>query len=116
MNPYQSFFARAENELAISLEATALLALHCLQRIKGITVKIAPETLPGIIHALVDSEDGSATIEWICPASRLGFVFDNDDISSWFIVLPDGSSRSGYMGEEPLRELLAEFLAPASKS
>ncbi len=49
----------------------------------------------GQIFAIQDAEDGSTTIEFVCADRRLGFVFQPEGESSWFTVLPDGTSGSG---------------------
>ena len=111
----QAFFQRAESRLSTETEITAQRAQNLLRRRKELVVKICPENLQGRMLALVDKEDRSTTIEWIRNRSRLGFVLDNEDESSWFIVLPNGLSRSGYLygnsGLESLRGLLEEFIA-----
>jgi hypothetical protein len=111
----QAFFQRAESRLSTETEITAQRAQNLLRRIKELVVKICPKNLEGRMLALVDKEDRSTTIEWIRNRSRLGFVLDNENESSWFILLPNGLSRSGYLygnsGLESLRGLLEEFIA-----
>jgi hypothetical protein len=111
----QAFFQRAESQLSARTEITAQYALKLLRRIRVLVVEICPSNIQGRVLALVDGEDGSATIEWICNRSRLGFVLDREHESSWFVVLPNGLSRSGYLygnaGLKSLRGLLEEFVA-----
>lgn len=111
----QIFFQRAESQLLTRTEMTAQYALKLLRRMRALVTEICPSNLQGRVLALVGGEDGSATIEWIRNRSRLGFVLDREHESSWFVVLPNGSSRSGYLygtsGLKSLRELLEEFVA-----
>ncbi len=113
-NAVQAFFQRAESYLSARTEITSQFALKLLQRIKTMIAEICPSDLQGRVLALVDEEDGSTTIEWIRNRSRLGFVLDREDESSWFVVLPDGLSKSGYLygidGLKSLRTLLEEFV------
>lgn len=110
----QVLFQRAENQLSASTEIMAQYALNLLRRIKTLIVEIWPGNIQGRVLAVVDRDDGAATIEWIRNRSRLGFVLDRDNESSWFIVLPDGMSKSGYLygdtGLKSLRGLLEEFI------
>jgi hypothetical protein len=111
----QAFFQRAESRLSAETEITAQYALKLLRRVRELVVKICPKNLQGRMLAMVDKEDGSTTIEWIRNQSRLGFVLDREDESSWFVVLPNGLSKSGYLyrdsGLKSLRGLLEEFIA-----
>jgi hypothetical protein len=110
-----AFFCRAEGRLSVETEITSQYALRLLRRIKALIEAIGPPNLRGRLVASVDKDDRTASIEWIRPESRLGFSFDRENESSWFIVLPNGSSRSGYLYDaaEPvsLRSLLEEFVA-----
>jgi len=48
--------------------------------------------------SFADNVNGTASIEWIAPESRVGAVLDPQGESSWFIVLRDGAfSASGYL-------------------
>jgi hypothetical protein len=112
----QAFFQCAESRLSAETEITAQRAQKLLRRIRELVVKICPSNLQGRVLAVVDVEDGSTSIEWIRNRGRLGFVLDFDENeSSWFIVLPNGLSRSGYLygnsGLKSLRGLLEEFIA-----
>jgi hypothetical protein len=115
IGPLTGFFAYADSKLINAPGVTSQYALRFLWRMRVLLAAIGAKYLPGLLIASVESDDSSTTIEWIRDHSRLGFVFDREDESSWFIILPDGSSRSGYLyGEErlpSLRELLAEFVA-----
>lgn len=110
----QEFFQHSERVLSTKTENTAQVALKLLRRIKDLVLKLSPSSLRGRILAVVDDEDGSTTIEWICNRSRLGFVLDLENESSWFVVLPNRSSKSGYLyrdsGLPSLRGLLEEFI------
>lgn len=111
----KAFFLPAESQLSAKTEITAQYGLKLLRRIRELVVKISPSDLQGKILVLVDEEDGSTTIEWIRKRSRLGFVLDRENQSSWFVVLPNGLSNSGYLyrdsGLKSLRGLLEEFTA-----
>ena len=111
----RKFFERAELQLSSGTEITSQYAHKLLRRIELLIASIRPDTLPGRLLAFIDSEDKSASIEWIRDRSRLGFVFDRENESSWFVVLPTGVSTSGYLygmnGLKSLRGLLEEFLA-----
>jgi hypothetical protein len=112
----KAFFQYAESQLMARTEITAQFALKLLNRIKTLISEICPSNLQGRILAMVDGEDGSATIEWIRSRSRLGFALEKEhEESSWFVVLPNGISKSGYLygeeGLESLRDLLEEFVA-----
>ncbi len=110
----EAFFQRAESRLSAETEITAQYALKLLRRIRVLVAKIDPDNINGRMFALVDSEDGSTTIEWVRNRSRLGFAIDRENESSWFVVLPNGESKSGYLygsdGLRSLRELLEEFV------
>jgi hypothetical protein len=113
-NAVQAFFQRAESRLSAETEITAQYALKLLRRIRVLVAEIAPDNINGRMFALVDMEDGSTTIEWVRNRSRLGFVLDRENESSWFVVLPNGESKSGYLygkdGLKSLRGLLEEFV------
>ncbi len=113
-NSVQTFFQRAENKLSAETEITAQVALGLLRRIKAIVAKNYPNNVKGCMFAFVDTEDGSTTIEWVRHRSRLGFVLDRDNESSWFIVLSNGESDSGYLygndGLKSLSGLLGKFI------
>ena len=102
----QAFFQQAESKLSAETEITAQVALGLLRRIKAIVAENYPNNIKGCIFALVDAEDGSTTIEGVRNRSRLGFVLDRDNESSWFVVLPNGESDSGYLyGKDGLKTL-----------
>lgn len=111
----QALFERAEKRMQSRTEITAQYAFSLLQRIKSLICEISPAAVHGRMLAVMDEEDGSATVEWIRTRSRIGFVLDQGRESSWFAVLPDGTSKSGYLygddGLKSLRGLLEEFLA-----
>ncbi len=113
-NVVQAFFQRAESRLSAETEITAQYALKLLRRIRALVAEIVSDSISGRMFALVDVEDGSTTIEWVRNRSRLGFVIDRENESSWFVVLPNGESRSGYLygknGLKSLRGLLEEFI------
>jgi uncharacterized protein (TIGR04255 family) len=113
-NAVQAFFQRAESRLSAETEITAQYALKLLRRIRALVAEIAPDNINGRMFALVDAEDESTTIEWVRNRSRLGFVLDRENESSWFVVLPNGESKSGYLygknGLKSLRRLLEEFV------
>lgn len=111
----QALFQHAESKLSARTEITAQHALVLLRRIRELVVDIRPNNLQGVVHAFVDVEDGSTTIEWIRNRSRLGFVLDRENKSSWFVVLSNGLSDAGYLygdsGLKSLRRLLDVFVA-----
>jgi hypothetical protein len=113
----RKLFQRVEDQLASKTEVTAQYAVKLIQRIKALSSEVNPSNISGRFLASVDSEDGSTTIEWIRDRSRLGFVLDSQNESSWFIVLPSGISRSGYLYDElqpaSLRALIEEFVNTA---
>ncbi len=108
-------FDRAEKQLSLRTEITAQYALKLIRRIKTLAASISAGGIQGRVIAFVDDHDNSITVEWIGMRSRVGFCLDPGRESSWFIVLPDGSSRSGDLygpnGLKSLRGLLEEFLA-----
>lgn len=110
-----AFFQSAEARLSASRGMPAQESLAILQQIKALIIDINPCSLPGRAIALEDTEDGSAGIEWIRERGRLGFIFDNENESSWFVVLPNGFSDSGYLNNDfttaHLCALLESFLA-----
>lgn len=111
----KTLFQDAEDKLSARTEMTAQYALKLLRRLEVLVDAIRPSRIYGRVLASVDADDGAATLEWILNRSRLGFVLDPEGESSWFIVLPSGASKSGYLygpdGLKSLRGLLEEFLA-----
>jgi hypothetical protein len=57
--------------------------------------------------------DDEVSLEWITDKGRLGFVLDNTDTSSWFMVTEGGraskSDEIGNAGIELVHQLATEF-------
>jgi hypothetical protein len=79
-----------------------------IEEIRTVIKSIAPDAITHVCNA-----DNEESLEWICDRGRLGFVLDNENTSSWFMVTEGGNkSKSGAIndaGIELVQELANEF-------